>query len=258
MPWTRLDDGFAQHPKVVALSDGAFRLHVAGLTYAARHLTDGLVPRAALPTLYSKPTRPVTELVAAGLWHDPDHACPDCPTVPAGAFFLHDFLVYNPTAAETERRAAERTAKARRAARARWNRNSDPMLRASSEQSSEHMLADAPSRPVPPTNSSPLAPGKRSNEDERVEAILAYIARGAAERNGARNPTAYARRVREQLDRPDRPDATSARDRAASLVPLYRPDTPVDCLAAAVLGEPSGGLAFYRLAPDLQVLEGGA
>lgn len=258
MPWTRLDDGFAQHPKVVALSDGAFRLHVAGLTYAARHLTDGLIPRAALPTLYAKPTRPVAELVASGLWHDSGHDCPDCPTVPAGAFFLHDFLVYNPTAAEAERKATERTAKARRAARARWNRNSEPMLRASSEQSSEQMLADAPSRPVPPTNYLPLSNGKRSNaDDERVDAVLWHIARSAAERNAARNPTAYARRVFDQLAAPGDEGAPSARTRTAALLPLYRPDTPVECLAAAVLGEPSGGLHFYRVGPELRVLGGG-
>ena len=35
MPFLNLDDNFADHPKVDALTDGAFRLHVAGVTVGA-------------------------------------------------------------------------------------------------------------------------------------------------------------------------------------------------------------------------------
>lgn len=45
MPYLNLDDGFAEHEKVDALSDGAFRLHVSGMNYCARKLTDGIVPK---------------------------------------------------------------------------------------------------------------------------------------------------------------------------------------------------------------------
>lgn len=44
MGWVRLDDNFADHPKVIALSDSAFRLFITGLCYSNRQLTDGLIP----------------------------------------------------------------------------------------------------------------------------------------------------------------------------------------------------------------------
>ncbi len=44
MPFLNLDDNFADHPKIDGLSDGAFRLHVSGMLYAAKHMTDGKVP----------------------------------------------------------------------------------------------------------------------------------------------------------------------------------------------------------------------
>ncbi len=41
MPWLKIDDGFAEHRKIVGLNDRAFRLHVVALVYCARNLTDG-------------------------------------------------------------------------------------------------------------------------------------------------------------------------------------------------------------------------
>ena len=48
MAWTKLDDGFADHPKVAPLSDPAFRAFVAGLCFANRYLTDGVLPGHAV------------------------------------------------------------------------------------------------------------------------------------------------------------------------------------------------------------------
>jgi len=43
MSWVRLDDNFADHPKVMGLSDSAFRLYIESLCYANRYLTDGII-----------------------------------------------------------------------------------------------------------------------------------------------------------------------------------------------------------------------
>jgi hypothetical protein len=48
MAYAKFDDGFADHPKNRALSDGAFRLHVSGILHSARWLTDGAVPADAV------------------------------------------------------------------------------------------------------------------------------------------------------------------------------------------------------------------
>lgn len=74
VPWTRLDDGFIAHPKILALSHGAFRLHVSGLNWSVANEQDGKVPEIvlaiALPLDRPKSrVKAVEELEAAGLWH---------------------------------------------------------------------------------------------------------------------------------------------------------------------------------------------
>lgn len=54
MTWTRLSDDFCEDERIVNLSDGAFRLHVAGLIYSNKRLLDGYVPRGAVGMLVPK------------------------------------------------------------------------------------------------------------------------------------------------------------------------------------------------------------
>lgn len=73
----RLDDGFADHPKILALSDAAFRLHVAAICRCnqndtvsvenaeARLLAGYLSDREAAQDA-------ISELVRAGLWGKTD------------------------------------------------------------------------------------------------------------------------------------------------------------------------------------------
>jgi hypothetical protein len=97
MTWVKLDDGFPTHPKVVALSDRAFRVYIAGLCYCAQHLTDGFIPFKATQS------KAAGELHKAGLW------------MPGpGGWYVHDYLVFNPSrerVLKDRERAAERRAK---------------------------------------------------------------------------------------------------------------------------------------------------
>lgn len=65
MAWVRLSDTHGDDPRVVGLSDRAFRIDVEALLYSARHRTDGLVPAAVLAKF---PPAAVRELVAARRW----------------------------------------------------------------------------------------------------------------------------------------------------------------------------------------------
>ena len=94
--WVKLDDSFAEHPKIANLSDGAFRSHLSALCYAARLLTDGWVPTGILPQIRAN-KRVVAELVGAGLWEEEERG-----------YRLHDFLEYNPTRAAAEQRRNDR------------------------------------------------------------------------------------------------------------------------------------------------------
>lgn len=112
MPWAYLDDSYASHPKIVGLSDAAFRLHTAGILYCARHLTDGLIGCEVAPTLVPRYRRQaLAELVDRCLWHS---------HLDAGVYELHDFLDWNRS---RERVLAERERKrkgGRLGAQRRW------------------------------------------------------------------------------------------------------------------------------------------
>ena len=85
MPYLNLDDGFTEHRKVDALSDGAFRLHTSGLCYCARELTDGHVPEHRVARLVPRfRAAHLSELTRALIW------------LPSGdGFDIHDYLEWN-------------------------------------------------------------------------------------------------------------------------------------------------------------------
>lgn len=85
MPYLNLDDEFADHPKVDALSHGAFRLHVAGLCYCAKNLTDGVIEQRRIGRLMPDYDRAyLDELTTSAMW------VPH----PVG-FSIHDYLDWN-------------------------------------------------------------------------------------------------------------------------------------------------------------------
>ena len=108
MAWAKIDDKFPEHEKVVGLSNAAFRLHVSAICYASRNETDGRISQAAAKALHGVASR-TGELVEAGLWERN-----------GVGWKIHDFLQYNPSHEQLEKKRAEareRIAKARRAPR---------------------------------------------------------------------------------------------------------------------------------------------
>lgn len=135
MPWFRVETGVFRHPKIVAVGPEGLLLYLRSIAYAADHATDGKIPKAVVPTLYSEvesvchcrrtvaPLSPgngvtssvtalpaeagdgdekkekrsrdrrrqrlVRRLVEAGLWVEI-----------ADRYEVHDYLDYQPTAAE--------------------------------------------------------------------------------------------------------------------------------------------------------------
>jgi len=109
MAWVTLDDAFPDHRKIAGLSDAAFRLHVAGICHAARHLTDGLIEAAEVPRLVRRYRRQaLAELVSRGLWTGVGTA-----ESPA-AYAIHDYLDWQDTRERVLARKAAAAAKKRR------------------------------------------------------------------------------------------------------------------------------------------------
>jgi hypothetical protein len=104
MAWARIDDNFADHPKVAALSDAAFRAHIVAICYSTRYLTDGVIPPSQAP-----PARIAKELVAGRVW-ETWH----------GGYRIHDWLDWNLSAADVQARR-----KTQRERMRRWRRGKD-------------------------------------------------------------------------------------------------------------------------------------
>ena len=91
MTWVKLDENMVDHPKVAQLSDRAFRLHICGISYSNRHLTDGSIPiQIAHKLVTPRAAHYAAELVTAGVWEQKD------PTT----YFVHDYGDYQPSKAE--------------------------------------------------------------------------------------------------------------------------------------------------------------
>ena len=94
-----VDDEFYLHPKVVLASRAARDLYLGAIFYSSRSLSDGFVPAGAINTLDPltrskvRATRLAAELVSLGLFEPAE-----------GGYLVHDYLDYQPSRAELERR----------------------------------------------------------------------------------------------------------------------------------------------------------
>lgn len=127
MAWVRIDDKFAQHPKLVKAGPLGIALHVAAICYCNQHLTDGFIPKASVAGLlnfdgiaihcWSNELTGggedatweivVDDLVSGGLWHTVE-----------GGWLIHDYLEYQSPKdkiLKARREAAER--------QGRWRQN---------------------------------------------------------------------------------------------------------------------------------------
>lgn len=122
MGWLKLDDGYGDHPKLVAAGWRAELLDLRAMLYCARRETDGFVPRAQLRVVgrdIPAVTSRAQELVAVGRWHDGPSGC--CPDPPGDGWQVHDYLRYNPSRGQ---RDAEREAGRARVAEHRERKRS--------------------------------------------------------------------------------------------------------------------------------------
>ena len=101
MGWVRLDDNFADHPKVIGLSDTAFRLYIEALCYSNRQLTDGYIPMA----VYLKMSKndDADYLIEAGLWEE----------VPSG-YAIRSYDEYQPLRENIEQKREQARERLRR------------------------------------------------------------------------------------------------------------------------------------------------
>ena len=106
MPFLLVDDCMDTHPKIEELSDRAYRLHMAGLQHCARNTTDGLVSAITVRGLKARlraTPKHFDELVDADLWAP----------YRDGSYVIPNYLEWNPSKADVERRRSDRAAAGR-------------------------------------------------------------------------------------------------------------------------------------------------
>lgn len=102
MTWVKLDDQFFLHPKAIAAGKDGRVLFLAGLCYCASQLTDGKIVTPTLKLLAATADVKISTartLEQVGLWEEI-----------IGGFQVHDYLVYNPSAAQVREARAKKAA----------------------------------------------------------------------------------------------------------------------------------------------------
>lgn len=162
MAWVRVDDSFADHPKVIEAGPMASWLYVCGLTYCARLLTDGFIPDGQVRKLadLDGAKQLAEKLVEVGLWERADDG-----------YRVHDYLEYNPT--------ADKVRADRKAAQERMQRHRSGEVRANIEGSSDEVRVPH-AHPTPTPGSTPLPSGadapERAGKPRDVRAKATVIA----------------------------------------------------------------------------------
>jgi hypothetical protein len=158
MTWIRVDDHFADHPKVMALAHdrltGLGLWHVAA-SYCARYLTNGFVPSTHVRA--NAPVRLINRMVAVGLFDPVD-----------GGYMLHDWLNYNPS------REAVKEAQAKKRAAGQAGGRASAGARAQANGAADD---EAKSNPVPVPQPIPVSEvllSVPSARDEWVDPMAFY------------------------------------------------------------------------------------
>jgi hypothetical protein len=133
MPWFKVDDQLAFHPKAIAAGNAALGLWVRAGSWCAAHVTQGALPTHMVRTLGAQ-RRDAEKLVSVGLW-----------TRTEEGYEFKDWADYQPTKEQVEaRREADRLRQSRR--RASVSHGVTPGVTPGVTDTVSH---STPSRPVP-------------------------------------------------------------------------------------------------------------
>lgn len=110
MAWVKLDENFADHPKISQLDASAGWLWVCGLAYCNRHATDGRIPVSVLSRISTVKNAPrsAKRLESVGLWYRDGID-----------YVVHDYLDYQPSKREMVEKSEKRANAGRRGGQAK-------------------------------------------------------------------------------------------------------------------------------------------
>lgn len=136
MPWFKVDDALAMHPKAFMAGNAALGLWVRAGSWAMQHLTDGHIPSGVVSALGGT-WDDTAALLNAGLWHQAE-----------GGFQFHDWAEYQPTRAQIE---AERAKTKERVEKHRANKRGSDVGNAVTTPDVQVPQSQSQSRPLTTT-----------------------------------------------------------------------------------------------------------
>jgi hypothetical protein len=121
MAWIRIDDGFADHPKLLKAGPLAVALQIRALCYSARHLTDGFIPAEMVPVLTlgfpKKNIKWQDKMLESGIWE-----------IAPNGYRIHDYLKYNSSKKEVLKALKDKRLAGRRGGLAKAKQKSSRLL----------------------------------------------------------------------------------------------------------------------------------
>ena len=181
--FARFDLDYADHPKIVALSDSAFRAHVEMILYARKYMTDGYIPKRVANRLGF-------ESLSELLNNDPEH--PSLVETDDGqAYYLHGYGDMNETKAEIEQRTARNRANGARGGRPKGSKKTRSVSQSVSDsapQSRTQNLTQKKAETETETETdiypykSPTGDGKRGGYTEAFERFWKVYPKSADKR----------------------------------------------------------------------------
>lgn len=119
MAWVKIDDSFADHPKLAGAGPLGMALQVAALCYCNRYLTDGFIPQAVAPRLLyfeglAEPGEVIGRLIEAGIWIEVE-----------GGYQIHDYLEYQPSKADIEATREQRREAGKKGGKAKGKQSAE-------------------------------------------------------------------------------------------------------------------------------------
>ena len=106
--YVRLDQGMPENPKIIALSDSAFRIYVEAICWCSRQRSDGVISEAALRRL-GRP-KPIQELKDGRLFE-----------FDGQNWRVHDYLFHQRSSAEIDVIKDAKADAGAKGAHARWH-----------------------------------------------------------------------------------------------------------------------------------------
>jgi hypothetical protein len=152
--WSKVSDDFYDHPKTMCCSLAAVGLWTCCMSYAARHKTNGKIPRNF--ALSRATQTEIDELVSAGLWEETD-----------GGWQFHDWSDYQPTTYEQRKYNTGKDEKKVLA-------GSKGGKRAASKSTAKTQQIDSPEPEPEPINNYPSADADASPRTD-VKEIIDYL-----------------------------------------------------------------------------------